>query len=503
MACARVILDIDARSEHIAKMVSMGSTQADVVTEQYTEILASLSVLCVNDHSETSRISQHLVDAGVFSNPQLFAFSACLRTAAATSRRKKGTVRTMQTNLTVEHCLTESDWEKLMELGKKPKQPSDALEDIIACRLHKCGLVCPDANTLKRTSAIVQACRTSTTKPAEKTAICRGVQSKLKKLDGSTPWPFQYMGKYPRSPFELPAAIFAHAYGDDKPITMPDTIDGNKFKLIVAETKYNKPRKEQNSPPDAIVPTVTIQDGPPSPMAQQHMMNGGPFSSLQNMGPFFQALFTGMQNMGTPNTCDKFKSRIPLQLKNAKEKDSNQSAAAVEEHVRDEVDSEPSGEDDDLEQLEANMLVARTAASKVAATKREEAKADAEAKALAKADEKKSAKTKKEAAASKKEAGTRKVAALKEEAKAAVPKAKGKSAVPTSKAKPGKFDIEIWIAAHVKRAEATTAPKRKNFVSNIHKRSEAAANLCGVVDVQPITKRARESAGVLYDSVHK
>ena len=503
MACARVMLDIDARSEHIAKMVSMGSTQADVVAEQYDELLASLSVLCVTDVSEISRIGQHLVDADVFSGAQLFAFSACLRTAAASSQRKKGTVRKMQTDFPVEHCLTESDWEKLMELGKKPKQPSDALEDIIACRLHKCGMVCPDANTLKRTSAIVQVCRTSTTKPAEKTDICRGVQSKLKKLDGSTPWPFEYMGKYPRSPFELPAGIFNHAYGDDKPITMPDTIDGTKFKLIVAGTKYNKPRKEQTPPPDAIVPTVTIQDGPPSPMAQQHMMNGGPFSSLQNMGPFFQALFTGMQNMGTPNTCDKFRSRIPLQLKNAREKDSNQSPAAVEEHVRDEGDSEPSGDCDDLEQLEADMQAARTAASKVAATKRDLAKADAEAKALVKADEKKSGKTKKEAAAAKKEAGKGKAAAPKEKGKAAVPKAKGKSAVPTSKAKPGKFDIEIWIAAHVKRAEATTQPTRKNFVSNIHKRAKAAAELCGVDDVQPITKRARAAAGELHDSVHK
>ena len=502
MACARVTLDIDQRIDHIASQVNMGANQADVVAEQYQQLLSSFSVLCVNDLSEISRISQHLIDADVFSHAQLFAFSASLRAASAASRRKKATVRKMQTNLSVEHCLTKLDWEQMQELGKKPRQPSDALEDIIACRLHKCGLVCPDANTLKRTSAIVQACMTSTTKPAEKTAICRGVQSKLKKLDGSTPWPFEYMGKYPRSPFELPAGIFNHAYGDDKPITMPDTIDGTKFKLIVAGTKYNKPRKEQNPPPDAIVPTVTIQDGPPSPMAQQHMMNGGPFSSLQNMGPFFQSLFTSMQNMGTPNTCDRFRSRIPLQLKNARGKDSNQPAAAVEEHVRDEGDSEHSGDPDGLEQLEADMQVARTAASRVTATKRDLAKADAEAKALVKADEKKSGKTKKEAAAAKKEAGKRKVAALKEEGKAAVPKAKGKSAVPTSKAKPGKFDIEIWIAAHVKRAEATTAPKRKNFVSNIHKRSEAAAKLCGVEDVQPITKRARVAAGELHDSVH-
>lgn len=377
----------------------MGSNQADVVAEQYQQLLSSFSVLCVTDVSEISRISQHLIDADVFSPAQLFAFSACLRAASAASRRKKGTVRKMQTNLSVEHCLTKLDWEQMLELGKKPRQPSDALEDIIACRLHNCGMVCPDSNTLNRAGAIVQACMTSTNaKPADKTNICQGVRSKLKKLDGSTPWPFEYMDKYPRSPFELPAEIFAHAYGDDRPINMPDTIDGTRFKLIVAGTKYNKPRMGQCPPSDAIVPTVTIQDASPSPMAQQHMMNGGPVSI------FFQTLFTRMQNMGTPNTCDRFRSRIPLQLNNARDKDSNQPAVAVEALVRDEGDSEHSGDPDDLEQLEADMQVAKTAASKVTAGKRDAAKADAEAKALAKADEKKSGETKKEAASAKKEA---------------------------------------------------------------------------------------------------
>jgi len=43
----------------------------------------------------------------------------------------------------------------------------------------------------------------------------------------------------------LPTEVFAHAYGDDRPIAMPDDIDNTMFKLIAAGTKYNTPRKVQ------------------------------------------------------------------------------------------------------------------------------------------------------------------------------------------------------------------------------------------------------------------
>ena len=68
---------------------------------------------------------------------------------------------------------------------------------------------------------------------------------------------------------------------------------------------------------------------------------------------------------------------------------------------------------------------------------------------------------------------------------------------------PAGFDIDGWIATHIKRAEAKAEPKRKHFVSISHKRAKAAADLCGVDNVKPITKRARDAAGDLHDSVHK
>ena len=82
-------------------------------------------------------------------------------------------------------------------------------------------------------------------------------------------------------------------------------------------------------------------------------------------------------------------------------------------------------------------------------------------------------------------------------------KAKSKAAAAADVAAPKAFEIDIWLTANVTRAKARAEPKRKNFVSNVHKRSLAAATLCGVDDVQPITKRARDAAGEMHDSLHK
>ena len=109
---------------------------------------------------------------------------------------------------------------------------------------------------------------------------------------------------------------------------MPDDIDHTMFKLIVADTKYNTPRKDQPSKSDALVPFVPIGVGSPSPM-QQTTMHGGPFA--HQMAAFMQ----GLQNMGTPGTCGQFQSRFPMQIKNRKVAFDAESATSVVQDVTD------------------------------------------------------------------------------------------------------------------------------------------------------------------------
>ena len=66
--------------------------------------------------------------------------------------------------------------------------------------------------------------------------------------------------------------------------------------------------------------------------------------------------------------------------------------------------------------------------------------------------------------------------------KAVAPTAKGKAAAPNGKGKaaagaepPGGFDIDDWVATQIRRADAKAEPKRRGFVSKLHKRAESAA----------------------------
>jgi len=183
--------------------------------------------------------------------------------------------------------------------------------------------VCPDADTLKRASAIVQAVSGNRATATDKRGYVHGVKQKLKILDRSTPWAFEYIRNYPRSPFELPGEVLSHAYGAARPINMPDYIGDSGFKLIVAATPYKKMKtnrldqthhQDQTSvhgathATDALVP---YQDASPSPTAQPPVMNAGPFAA------FMHALMHGVQHMGSQNTGGQFRSRLPLQLENS------------------------------------------------------------------------------------------------------------------------------------------------------------------------------------------
>ena len=238
------------------------------------------------------------------------------------------------------------------------------------------------------------------------------------------------------------------------------------------------------------------------------MMNAGPFAALMH------AFMHGMQHMSTQSTGGQFRSRLPLQLETFGSQGSNKLAVGEASHTAEEVDRGNSDDDDDLAKLEADFAIVKKAAAKKTA----EAKAEKEAAAptakgkvaaptAKKAGKGKAAATKAggEAAAptAKGKAGKGKAAASKATGKTVAPKGKGKAATATGVGPPGGFDIDGWIATHITRAEATAEPRRRNFVSNAHKRAKSAAGLCGVDDVKPITKRARDAAGDVHDSVHK
>ena len=286
MACAKLLADIDQRVGHISAQVALGANKEEVVSEQYQALLTVFSMLHGVELDTISRVSNRLVAQDVFSRPQLLAFSVSLRAAAAT-RLGQPSQRPMQSNKALEHFLLQSDWDRLQELGQQSMQWSVQLEEIVAVRMHRLGMVCPDADTLKRASAIVQAVSGNR---ATETDSKRGVKCIL-------------IRHYPRSPFELPGEVLNHAYGEARPVNPPNNIG---LKLIVAATPYKKmkanrldqtPHRDQTSiqgathAVDAIVPLL---DASPPSTAQPPVMNAGPFAAL--MGAFMHGMHMGSQN---------------------------------------------------------------------------------------------------------------------------------------------------------------------------------------------------------------
>ena len=177
MACARLIADIDHRMFHIKTHIAMGSCKAEVTNEQYTALLRGVSMLTGVTLADIDRVSNHLRATDAFSRTQLLAFSASLGAAADTTRAEKLGNRGMQTNEALEHSLLQSEWDRIRELGKS-KNGRDEMETILAQRMHRLGMQCPDPDTLKRASAIMQAVSSTRATPTDKRSYAHSVKQK-------------------------------------------------------------------------------------------------------------------------------------------------------------------------------------------------------------------------------------------------------------------------------------------------------------------------------------
>ena len=196
----RIVTDIDRRVDYISVQANMmGADRNELIAEQYKTLLSSFSMLRSVNMNMISRICEHLAAKDVFASEQLTALSASLRAALSAAARDKPVTRKMQHNDALEHYLTADDWTQLEEFGKPPKPKTSLMEEIVATRMHSVNIVCPDAETFKRASAIVQSAMPGVNLDTRE-IVC-GVRDKLKKLDKGSNWAFAYIDKYPRSPF--------------------------------------------------------------------------------------------------------------------------------------------------------------------------------------------------------------------------------------------------------------------------------------------------------------
>ena len=537
MTLADIIADIDGRVNHINTQTEMGSIHSDVVNEQFQALLQQFSKMGSIDLKDVTTVSHHLKESGAWDYNQLSAFSACLRAAGLRTNRLNQSSRPMQKMYHCVYYFTAEDWDHMLAAG----DDIATIQEIIAVRMHKWGLVCPDATTLKHASAIVQTCSKKRFADDDKRGMAKDIQQMLKQLELAEPWPFEYIHNYPRSPFELGQELLDHACGvGNKPVAPPGQMVDGAFKLAVRNTPYKKQKRlnqndrlNQTNRLDQTLalcgtPSITHSIVPaPSPgMAASSGVGGGPFAAM--MPAFMQAAFEhmGISTMPVAGPTLKFG---PFNRKGS----SLSVRTDATERDCPPTDIDPESEEDQLGEVEKDMAAAKAAVKggKGKKTKKTSASdpaapepAGPKPKSKARKDRKATAKAKVLAAVAAKAAAKAppkaKVLAAAKAAAKAPPKAKVKAVAKAAAAattggpiakrpaasapKLDKFNIETWMKNNATRAEAQKDEKRRYFTSRTHHRIQKAAKDAGVpaAIASQLRELACAKAGKLWDSVH-
>ena len=152
--------DIDSRATYVSQQVCLGLNHEDAAKEQYRALLLCFSQQRSVPLDVITSVVEYLGSNNIFTSEQILACSSCL-TNSSRIRLDQPSHRPMQANQSLQHYSLEFDWDRLIELAKlSATQGTDEMVELLAIRLHAVGLVCPDADTLKRASAVIQAaCR--------------------------------------------------------------------------------------------------------------------------------------------------------------------------------------------------------------------------------------------------------------------------------------------------------------------------------------------------------
>ena len=142
MSTEKLIAEVDSIVGHIERQVQFGTDRDEVTAEHATLLLQTFSKLSGISRDTANTVSNHISRTGVSNLIQLSSFTACLRAAIGIRLHQPGN-SSMQT-MYIEHALIQADWDRLWA---HPKIDVLDMCNIVANRMHRYGVVCPDAAT--------------------------------------------------------------------------------------------------------------------------------------------------------------------------------------------------------------------------------------------------------------------------------------------------------------------------------------------------------------------
>ena len=138
----KVIDEVNSIVRQIGAKEKLGTERDVVISDQAQSFLHTFSKLNGIELDTMKAVSDHITRTKVWDLTWLAAFKAVLN--ATRLHQPNSNKQTME----IQHALTQTDWDKL--LGYPNPIHVSEMYDIVATRMHRYGIVCPDATLLAR-----------------------------------------------------------------------------------------------------------------------------------------------------------------------------------------------------------------------------------------------------------------------------------------------------------------------------------------------------------------
>ena len=226
MSKQKLIDEVNFIVRQIGAREKLGTERDEAVSDQAKVLLQTFSKLDGDgiESKTVNAVIDHITRTKVWDLTWLAAFKAVLN--ATRLHQPNSNKQTME----IQHALTQTDWNKLC--GVPNPIPVSEMYEMVATRMHRYGIVCPDATLLARAGAIVEIC--SEMQPTNEESSELEIERILNRLNKSQVWPFDHIQHYPTNLNVLPAEVLDHACGrGERAAGTPPSIKGPAFKRIV------------------------------------------------------------------------------------------------------------------------------------------------------------------------------------------------------------------------------------------------------------------------------
>ena len=264
MDVTTVVKEHDSLMRFVQNQQMKGKNVDDVLSCQCKNFVSKIELLKPPLSPENAETLQDVIDSGAWHADDKMRMSSAvfskISDVSLNICRIGGGGRKCQSCLYLDNYLTQASWERIQGNANVTQA---ILE--LAMVAERIGLQCISECTYKvMTGILCSQCIGSTTmSPHSMYELNETVKEVTRTRLLSTKYPHGYRLEYPVNPFDLPSAVFEHAYGEAVPVPSPASTEIR----LCANRKFARKSATGLTPPKAAGPTSNALSLPGSSSA--------------------------------------------------------------------------------------------------------------------------------------------------------------------------------------------------------------------------------------------